>query len=147
MSTPSLKSAYKALAKASPFKIDDTVTVVATATTQQMGWDNCWIPDMDDFVGRTGTVIGTDSGSGVHVVFDSGDPRTCDDNYHFPFFVLRRSVPTAKIVNLPNGTATIRRIDDQYKVTGVDFELTVEDLDVLAKAVRKFQKEVESFKA
>ena len=147
MSTPSLASAYRVLAKASPFKIDDTVTVVARAETQQMGWDNCWIGDMDEFVGRTGTVIGTDSGAGVHVVFDSGDPRTCDDSYHFPFFVLRRSVPTVKLVKLPNGTATIRRIDDQYKVTGVDFGLTVEDLTVLAKAVRKFQKEVESFKA
>ena len=145
MSTPSLASAYKVLAKASPFKIDDTVTVVARAETQQMGWDSCWIPDMDNFVGRTGTVIETDSGRGVHVLFDSGDHRTY--NFHFPFFVLRRSVPTVKLVKLPNGTATIRRIDDQYKVTGVDFGLTVEDLTVLAKAVRKFQKEVESFKA
>ena len=147
MSTPSLASAYEVLAKASPFKIDDTVTVVARAETQQMGWDNCWISDMDNFVGRTGTVIETDSGDGVGVLFDSGDPRTCDDNFHFPFFVLRRSVPTVKLVRLPNGTATIRRIDDQYKVTDVDFGLTVEDLTVLAKAVRKFQKEVESFKA
>ena len=147
MSTPSLTSAYKVLAKASPFKIDDSVVVVARADSRQMGWSNCWVDDMDDFVGRTGTVIGTDSGAGVYVVFDSGDPRTCDDSYHFPFFVLRRSVPTVKLVKLPNGTATIRRIDDQYKVTGVDFGLTVEDLTVLAKAVRKFQKEVESFKA
>ena len=147
MSTPSLASAYEVLAKASPFKIDDTVTVVARAETQQMGWDNCWISDMDNFVGRTGTVIKTDSGGGARVLFDSGDPRTCDDNFHFPFFVLRRSVPTVKLVKLPNGTATIRRIDDQYKVTDVDFGLTVKDLTVLAKAVRKFQKEAESFMA
>ncbi len=142
MSTPSLASAYRVLAKASPFKIDDTVTVVARAETQQMGWDNCWIGDMDEFVGRTGTVIGTDSGTGVHVLFDSGD-----HSYHFPFFVLRREKPSVKVVKLSGGTAKVQRFDDQYKVTIVDFDLTVEDLDVLAKAVRKFQKEVESFTA
>ena len=76
MSTPSLASAYKVLAKASPFKIDDTVTVVARADTQQMGWDNCWIGDMDEFVGRTGTVIGTDSGAGVQCDPVSRDQST-----------------------------------------------------------------------
>lgn len=147
MSTPSLASAYEVLAKASPFKIDDTVTVVARATTQQMGWDNCWIPDMGNFVGRTGTVIETDSGHGVHVLFDSGDPRTCDDSFHFPFFVLRRERPRTTVVQLSDGhSAKIQYVSGRV-VADVDFDLTVEDLDVLAKAARKFQKEVESFVA
>ena len=147
MSTPSLKSAYKALAKASKIKVGDTVSVIATAESEQMGWNNLWVDDMDNFVGMRGTVRHGNIGEGFDVVFDSGKPNEIDDSYWFPFFVLRREKPAMKVVNLSNGTAKVQRFDDQYKVTGVDFGLTVEDLTVLAKAVRKFQKEVESFKA
>ena len=102
---------------------------------------------MDRFVGRQGIVTRNDDGAGFDVLFNSDDPRMCDDSYHFPFFVLRREKPAVKAVKLSSGTAKVQRFDGQYKVTNVSFELTVEDLDVLAKAVRKFQKEVESFKA
>ena len=147
MSTPSLKSAYKALAKASKIKVGDTVTIIATAESNQMGWDNLWVDDMDNFVGRRGTVRHGDIGEGFDVVFDSGNPSTCDESWRFPFFVLRREKPEVKEVKLSNGTAKVRRFDDTYKVTNVSFDLTVEDLDVLAKAIRQFQKEVESFTA
>ena len=147
MSTPSLRSAYKTLAKASKIKVGDSVTVTAIAESNQMGWDNIWVKDMDSFVGMRGTVRHVDIGKGFDVVFDSGNPSTCDESWRFPFFVLRREKPTVKIVNLSNGSAKIQQLDGKYKVTNVSFDLTVEDLDVLAKAVRKFQKEVESFKA
>ena len=147
MSTPSLRSAYKALAKASKIKVGDTVSVIATAESNQMGWNDLWVDDMDDFVGMRGTVRHIDIGEGFDVVFDSGNPSTCDESWCFPFFVLRREKPTVKVVKLANGTAKVQRFDGKYKITNVSFELTVEDLDVLAKAVRKFQKEVESFKA
>ena len=147
MSTPSLRSAYKALAKASKIKVGDSVTVIATAESEQMGWHNLWVDDMDNFVGRRGTVRHADIGDGFEIVFDSGNPSTCDESWCFPFFVLRREKPAVKVVKLSNGTAKVQRFDGKYKVTNVSFELTVEDLDVLAKAVRKFQKEVESFKA
>lgn len=147
MSTPSLKSAYKTLAKASKIKVGDSVTVIATAESNQMGWNNLWVDDMDDFVGMRGTVRHVDIGEGFDVVFDSGNPSTCDESWLFPFFVLRREKPAVKVVNLSNGTAKVQQLDGKYKVTNVSFDLTVEDLDVLAKAVRKFQKEVESFKA
>ena len=147
MSTPSLKSAYKTLSKASKIKVGDSVTIIATAESNQMGWNNLWVDDMDDFVGMRGTVRHIDIGEGFDVVFDSGNPSTCDESWRFPFFVLRREKPAVKVVKLANGTAKVQRFDGKYKVTNVSFELTVEDLDVLSKAVRKFQKEVESFKA
>lgn len=147
MSTPSLRSAYKTLAKASKIKVGDSVTVIATAESNQMGWNNIWVDDMDDFVGMRGTVRYGDIGEGFDVVFDSGKPNVIDDSYWFPFFVLRREKPAVKVVNLSNGTAKVQQLDGKYKVTNVSFDLTVEDLDVLAKAIRQFQKEVESFKA
>ena len=141
MSTPSLRSAYKTLAKASKIRVGDTVTVISTAESNQMGWNNLWVGDMNDFVGTRGTVQRADIGEGFDVVFEH------DESWRFPFFVLRREKPVVKTVKLSNGTAKVQRFDGQYKVTNVSFDLTVEDLDVLAKAVRKFQKEVESFKA
>lgn len=147
MSTPSLKSAYKVLAKASKIKVGDSVTIIATAESNQMGWNNLWVDDMDDFVGMRGTVRHGDIGEGFDVVFDSDNPSTCDESWRFPFFVLRREKPTVKVVKLSNGTAKVQQINGQYKVTNVSFDLTVEDLDVLAKAIRQFQKEVESFTA
>ena len=147
MSTPSLRSAYKALAKASKIKVGDSVTIIATAESNQMGWNNLWVDDMDDFVGMRGTVCHVDIGEGFDVVFDSGNLSTCDESWRFPFFVLRREKPAVKVVKLSNGTAKVQRFDGKYKVTNVSFDLTVEDLDVLAKAIRQFQKEVESFTA
>jgi len=147
MSTPSLKSAYKTLSKASKIKVGDSVTIIATAESNQMGWNNIWVKDMDSFVGIRGVVCNTDIGEGFDVVFDSGNPSTCDESWRFPFFVLRREKPTVKVVKLSNGTAKVQRFDGKYKVTNVSFDLTVEDLDVLAKAIRQFQKEVESFTA
>ena len=147
MSTPSFRSAYKALAKASKIKVGDSVTVITAAKSNQMGWNNLWVDDMDDFVGMRGTVRHADIGEGFDVVFDSGNPNTVDDSYWFPFFVLRREKPAVKVVKLSNGTAKVQQLDGKYKVTNVSFDLTVEDLDVLAKAIRQFQKEVESFKA
>lgn len=143
MSTILLESAYKTLAAASNIKVGDMVTVFTTAVTDQMGWGNNWATEMTHFVGKTGTVIHADTGKGFYVRFDT----VSDDEWWFPFFVLKREKPTVKDVKLENGPAKIQQLDGQYKVTGVAFDLSEDDLKVLGAAIRRFRKEVESFKA
>jgi len=74
-----LKQAYFTLQKASGIEKGDTVRVLRTAESEEMGWTDSWMDDMDTFVGQQLTVERV----GYAVILSSaGRTRS------FPFFVL-----------------------------------------------------------
>ena len=67
-------------------KIGDKVLIVAKADTEQGGWGDSWVDDMDETVGKIGKVRADDYGQvmghrGVTVVVDG-------IFFNYPFFVL-----------------------------------------------------------
>lgn len=62
-------------------KVGDTVRVVRKAKSDENGWDNDWIAEMDAFVGLTGVICKDSKGTGFELD---------ETGYKFPFFVLEK---------------------------------------------------------
>lgn len=70
--------------KASGLKVGDRVRVLRAAEDEEGGWDNTWPPEMDDYVGKCGTITEDFDEPGFYVQFEDGD------EWGFPFFVLEK---------------------------------------------------------
>ena len=81
------REAYLQLQESSGIKVGDFVKVLRKAKTNEMGWDNGWDEDMDQYVGQVFRVqyVGP---------YGIGLEKTL---YEFPFFVLERVDPPAPI--------------------------------------------------
>lgn len=79
-----LRDAYNRMQDACGIEVGDTVQVLRTAKTNEMGWGQNWVTTMDKRVGECGVVrYPATSDLGVSVIFDDGIGA------YFPFFVLK----------------------------------------------------------
>jgi hypothetical protein len=133
-----LNDAYKLLAAASDIRIGTRVTVVRAAETRELGWDNSWVSGMSAFVGKTGTVMVPDSGSGYRIKFKD------DVTYQFPFFTLQIApMPTVQVELLSYGsTATVSFDKGEIRVSGfpTTASLNADDLKRLLAGIRQLRK-------
>jgi hypothetical protein len=77
-------SAAKPAGTEFPFKKGDKVRVVRTAVSKTQGWNNAWVTEMNDAVGKTGTVTSifpTDLDVSVEI-------PGIENHYGYPSFVL-----------------------------------------------------------
>ena len=65
------------------FKIGDKVRVIRIAKSRENGWDNSWVPGMNDYVGRVFKILKKDTGKGVCLG---------DEHWNFPEFVLEPEI-------------------------------------------------------
>lgn len=70
------------------FKIGDTVKVLREAKDKEMGWDNAWMPEMDDYINNTFIVLDDCGDAGFELQLNSR-------SYRFPWYVLEK-VPSEK---------------------------------------------------
>lgn len=66
-------------------KAGDKVRVLRIAKDEEDGWDNFWIEDMDEYVGKTGEISYDGGRTGFWVIMDQDD-----EEWGFPFFVLEK---------------------------------------------------------
>ncbi len=72
----------------SGLRVGDTVRVTRKAKDYENGWDNCWVGEMDDFVGKTFEIIGIRGESGIILQHAETLPFNFNINPRFPYFVL-----------------------------------------------------------
>ena len=95
-----LHAHYVALQKASGIKVGDTVKVLRKANSHEMGWNNKWTVEMDEFVGKTFIVEDLRAADGIGLMQGNCGP------YNFPFFVLemvKPKIPNTKIIKIDDG--------------------------------------------
>ena len=93
-------AAYVTLQNASGIKVGDTVKVLRTANSYEMGWNNEWTVEMDEFVGMTFIVEDLRAADGIGLMQGNCGP------YNFPFFVLemvKPKIPNTKIIKIDDG--------------------------------------------
>jgi len=73
-----LTRAYEVLAKEMDLKPGDTVKILRSAKSYELGWQNTWTPSMTDSIGKIMEVV-TDDEFGVKL----------SDHLSYPFFVLK----------------------------------------------------------
>jgi len=66
-------------------KVGDFVKILRTAETEEAGWDNAWVEEMDDSGGHKFGVLSDCKGHG----FCLEDGQV---NYKYPYFVLEKVV-------------------------------------------------------
>lgn len=71
---------YELESKASGIEVGNYVKVLFKVPTESRGWDNSWVPSMDDFVGKVFRVNRVDHVNGVNL----------SDSYNFPYFCLEK---------------------------------------------------------
>lgn len=67
--------------KESGLKVGDKVRIMRKAHDHENGWNNDWHPDMDEYIGRTGTIKRIADLKGVYI-----------HGWEFPYFVLKKVV-------------------------------------------------------
>jgi hypothetical protein len=68
------------------FKVGDRVKILRKVRTHAQGWQNSWVPYMDEAVGKIGTVVYIHEGKHDVQVQVAGVP----DIWGYPAFVLRK---------------------------------------------------------
>ncbi len=74
----------------SGFKVGDKVKIVRAAKNWEDGWKNTWeSPEMDEWVGKTGYIVGDHgkSGRGFDILEDAD---SIEMSWSFPYFVLEK---------------------------------------------------------
>ena len=66
--------------KKSGLKVGDIVTVIKKAETNEQGWADVWINDMDNYVGKSGYISDDKKYKGFYVIFTN-------NSFVFPYFV------------------------------------------------------------
>ena len=66
-------------------KVGDRVKVMRKTKSYTNGWDTCWVPEMNESVGKVFKVEGFSE-------FDKGDGFLLSDGFYYPFFVLEKVV-------------------------------------------------------
>lgn len=108
-----LREAYKVMSKASGIEVGDTVKVLRSAKTDEMGWDNCWMPNMYEAVGKEFEVSDDHCGSGFYL---SGT------GYKFPFFCLEVTKKATKTKTVTIGGVTKEISEESFKALKELFE-------------------------
>ena len=67
------------------FKVGDRVLVTRKAISRERGWENAWISEMDESVGKIGIIKNIYVGSGVRLNIPGRGNELC-----YPHFVLRK---------------------------------------------------------
>ena len=78
-----IQKAYEAMQKECGIEVGDKVKVLREACDDEMGWDNAWLPEMSDAVGKIYVVADAHTYCGIVIRLGKYDTR-----YRFPFFVL-----------------------------------------------------------
>jgi hypothetical protein len=73
---------YKQRIAAFEGKVGDSVLVHCKVKSRAGGWDNTWIPEMNECVGKIGTIVNLDGVRGIQVRFDK-------EVYKFPIQALQ----------------------------------------------------------
>ena len=76
------KSIYEQLMAESKLEVGDVVKVTHSVPDCDLGWDNYWVDDMNDYVGKEYTITG---GIGI----DTEGSVYLDNNWGFPIHVLK----------------------------------------------------------
>ena len=71
--------------KRNKIKIGSEVEIIFCPTAFNYGWRNYWVREMDNFIGRKGTVRKVDGSYGIMVM-----SLIMPVEYYFPFFVLKK---------------------------------------------------------
>ena len=124
------QEAYKILQDASGIKQGDTVKILRSAATHEMGWWNGWTTDMSAQVGKTAKVIRICS----DIVLDTPHQEG------YPFFILQviKSAPKSILIKL-NAEYTAEVFTDIVIVGCQIFPISV--IDELATAVAEIKKQ------
>ena len=78
-----IDEAYMMMQKESGIVVGDTVKVMRSCVTYEMGWQNTWEWEMDNAVGMIG-IVKSVAHDGIEVKFDD-----IDEAWNYPFFVLQ----------------------------------------------------------
>jgi hypothetical protein len=73
-----IQAAYLLMQEKCGIKEGDTVKVIRVAKKHEMGWQNCWVTIMNDYLGKEFVVRGINK-NGIYL-----------NSYGFPFFVLEK---------------------------------------------------------
>lgn len=87
------------------FKKGQRVLIMRRAESHARGWDNNWVGEMDEFIGKIARVVSDDGADGVLLACPG-----CE--YWFPHFVLRRATSRTKEFAPPKPVEF--RLNDQY---------------------------------
>ncbi len=122
-----IETAHEILAKNCEIAIDDTVKVLRSFKTDELGEKVSWNSSMLKYVGKTGKVIKITRSNHFEVRFDDGD------EWFWPFFVLEKVEPTVE--------PTVVKV-------AVRLPLALSDVsrDILLKVRDKWQKILDSGK-
>ena len=91
------------------FKEGDCVRVMRSAESNEMGWDNSWLEEMDEFIGQTGVIEGIGI-NGITISFDGYV-------FGFPAFVLERRCRAALVevvIEDPYGRSVLKLTKEFY---------------------------------
>ena len=93
------REAYLVLHKASGIKPGDTVKVLRTAKSCEMGWNSGWDPRMNDLVGRE-----------LNILTDHRDCGFSVDGYRWvlPFFVLEKVADAPEVSEIDKLVESLR---------------------------------------
>ena len=137
-----LHAHYVALQKASGIKVGDTVKVLRKANSHEMGWNNKWTVEMDEFVGMTFIVEDLRAADGIGLMQGNCGP------YNFPFFVLEKvgsKIPNTKIITIDDGLTGTFDVVLKYFITG-QVIITVNDREFYLSEWKSVGKEADAFR-
>ena len=137
-----LHAHYVALQKASGIKVGDTVKVLRKANSHEMGWNNKWTVEMDEFVGMTFIVEDLRAADGIGLMQGNCGP------YNFPFFVLemvKPKIPNTKIIKIDDGLTGAFDVVLKYFITG-QVIITVNDREFYLSEWKSVGKEADAFR-
>ena len=80
----------------SGLKVGDKVKVFKISKSDENGWDNTWVKEMNEYVNRSGIIIYDNRSHGFKLYFNDG----YQTHFEFPYFVLsNRKEKIKKILN------------------------------------------------
>lgn len=129
-----LKEAYRAMQAACGIEVGDTVRILRTAKSGELGWDNSWSHTMDAFVGREG-VVAEIHHKGIQVTPLTVALAPYVSSPSYPFFVLEvvaKKKPESVDVSL-NANYEAKVFKDSIVVGCQRFSITVIDDLVAAR--------------
>lgn len=82
--------------KASGLKVGDKVRIEIPAPDYWGGWDNTWVDEMDDTVGKIGVIVEDNLKTGFMIEIE--DSNT---SWEYPYYVLEK-VPHSTVETVPD---------------------------------------------
>ena len=96
--------------KTTNLKVGDRVKVLRKAKDEELGWDNKWNPNMDEWLCEVGVIRSFEGSIGIKVYSSK-----LEDYWFFPFFILEK-VEEPELQFKDKDIVLVRDGDDEYWV-------------------------------